>query len=136
MAATYNVVTQYAGIDTLGGTKTVDVLFVGITTKPHGTYIEFPIDQSVYSTGLVQGAAEVHAQIVETVWQQDHVVGVQWTQVVNASNLLASSLIVTVSSASGNSTASFTTALTDIPPDADMARIAYLSAELTATENL
>jgi hypothetical protein len=136
MAATWNVVTQYQGIDTLGGTKTVDVVFVGITTVPHGTYIEFPIDRSVYSPGVVGGAADTYAGIIEAIWREAWVDGVQWTQTVNASNQLQSALIITVRSSSGNSTASFQTTIQNIGPQLDTQQIDALHAELDAVEHL
>ena len=67
MATSFKVVTQYPGIDSLGGTQTQDVIFVGITTVPNGTYIEFPVPASVYAANVVDAAAIGWATIVETV---------------------------------------------------------------------
>ena len=83
-ADTYTVVNQYPGLHTLGGTQTQDVVFVGITTLPHGNYL-FPVAKSVYAKDVVAGAALGWADIAETLWKQPHVVGVQQTQVVNQS---------------------------------------------------
>lgn len=136
MATSFQVVTQYPGIDTLGGTQTQDVVFVGITTVPNGTYIEFPVPASVYSSGVVDAAAIGWATIIETVWTEDWVIGVQWTQVVSPSNQLVSSLIITVGSTSGNSSATLTVPISQLGPKLHQAQITALHDSLDATEGL
>lgn len=136
MADTYTVVNQYPGLDTLGGTQTQDVVFVGITTLPHGTYVEFPVAKSVYAKDVVAGAALGWADIAETLWKQPHVVGVQQTQVVNQSNQLTYSWIISVESDTGDSWATLTIANNDLGPKLGLDRINALSAQLTGAENL
>jgi hypothetical protein len=108
VAATYTVVTQYPGIDSLGGTQTQDVIFVGITTIPHGIYLEFPIPTTVYSATQVADYGIGFSGTVEAVYDNEWVVGAQWSQIVNPSNMLESVLIITVTSTSGNSTGTVT----------------------------
>jgi hypothetical protein len=134
MATNYVVVTQYPGIDVIGGSQTQDVVFVGINTVPHDTYIEFPVIQSVYSAGIVKAAAIGWAQIIEAVWDEDWVVGVQWTQVVNASNQLVSSVIITVTSSSGNSTAQLTVPISQLGPQLHQPQITALHGQLDDAE--
>jgi len=136
MADNYTVVTQYPGIDVLGGTQTQDVVFVGINTVPHDTYIEFPIPQAGYDSHLVAAAALGWATIVETVWSEEWVAGVQWTQLVNDSNQLVSALIITVTSTSGNSTATLTVPIVSLGPKLHQAQITALHDQLDATESL
>lgn len=136
MATSFTVVTQYPGIDVLGGTQTQDVVFVGIDTVPHGTYIEFPVPQSVYSSEVVNAAAIGWATIIETVWSEDWVVGVQWTQVVNAANQLVPSVIITVTSTSGNSAGQLTVPFSQLGPKLHQPQITALHDELDATEGL
>lgn len=136
MADTFTVVAQYAGLDTLGGTQTQEVTFVGITTKPHGTYVEFPVAQSVYSKEIVNAAAIGWASIAEDLWATPNVVGVQQTQVVNPSNQLVYSWIISVQSDTGDSWSTITIANNDLGPQLGHDRIEALNAQLTATENL
>ena len=136
MAATYTVVTTYPGLDTAGGTQTTDVVFVGITTKPHGTYVEFAIPQKGYAADLVAGAAVGWADIAETLWSLPYVVGVQWSQQVNPSNLLEVAWIITVSSTSGLSSGQITIANNDLGPGLGKTRIANLNEQLDETEAL
>lgn len=136
MATSFSVVTQYPGIDVLGGTQTQDVVFVGINTIPNGTYIEFPVPQSVYSSGVVNAAAIGWATIIETVWTEEWVAGVQWTQVVNAANQLVSSVVITVTSSSGNSAGQLTVAISQLGPKLHQPQITALHDELDASEAL
>lgn len=136
MAATYDVVVQYPGLDVIGGTQVQDVIFVGITTKPHGTYLEFPIPVSVYNATQVDDYAIGYSGTVEFIWSLTYVVGVQWTQVVNASNQLQSSYIVTVESTSGNSTGTVTLALAQLAPSIEDPLIAAMHDHLDAVEAL
>ena len=136
MATSFKVVTQYPGIDVLGGTQTQDVIFVGINTIPNSTYIEFPVPASVYSSGVVNAAAIGWATIIETVWTEEWVAGVQWTQVVNAANQLVSSVIITVASSSGNSAGQLTVAIDQLGPKLHQAQITALHDERDAAEAL
>lgn len=136
MADSFTVVTQYPGFDSLNGAPPQDVVFIGISTLPHGTYIEFPISEAAYKAGAVNAAAIGWATIIETVWTEDWVVGVQWTQVVNPSNQLVSSLIITVTSSSGNSTATLTVPITQLGPKLHQPQITALHDQLDAAEAL
>ena len=136
MADNYTVITQYPGIDVIGGTQTQDVIFVGITTIPNGTYIEFPIAQKGFAADFVAGAAVGWATIVETVWTLPWVVGVQWTQIVNQSNQLVSSLVITVTSTSGNSAGQLTVPIVSLGPKLHGPQIVALHDQLDAAEAL
>lgn len=136
MADNFTVVTQYPGIDVLGGSQTQDVVFVGINTVPNGTYIEFPVLQSVYSAGVVEAAALGWATIIESVWAEKWVAGVQWTQVVNKANQLVSSVIITVESSSGNSTAQLTVPISQLGPQLHQPQITALHNQLDDAEGL
>lgn len=134
MAANYSIVTQYPGVDVLGGTTTQDVVYVALTTIPNGTYLEVPVNALGYNATTVELTAASWANAVEEVWDHANVVGVQWTQVVNASNQLVPSVIVTVSSTSGNSAAQTTIPLAKLPANAYGAQIDHLHEQLDAAE--
>lgn len=136
MATSFTVVSQQPGFDTINGAPPQDVVFIGIVTKPSGTYIEFPISEAAYNAGAVDAAAIGWATIIETVWTEDWVVGVQWTQVVNPSNQLVSSLIISVTSTSGNSTATLTVPITQLGPKLHQPQITALHDQLDAVEAL
>jgi len=103
MAANFTVTTQYPGLLQVGVTQTQEVVFVGITTIPHGTYLEFPLPQVGYNAAEVHQQATGWATVFELVWDEPYVTGVQWIQQVNPSNQLENAVVVTVSSTSGNS---------------------------------
>jgi hypothetical protein len=106
----YAIVTQYPGIDSLGGTQTQDVIFVGINARPgtaQETYVEFPVPTNQYPA-LVEATALGWAAIVQGIWSNEWVVGLQWTQLVNASNNLVTAWIIAVTSTTGNSTGTVT----------------------------
>jgi hypothetical protein len=135
MASNYSIVTQYPGIDSIGGNYTEDVVFIGFTTVPHGTYMEIPVEQTGYTASVAQLAASSWANLVEEVWSHDWVVGVQWSQIVDASNLLQSIVIVTVSSTSGNSTANTNLNVNNLAADVYGSTLEDLHNELDTAEN-
>jgi hypothetical protein len=134
MAAQYTIVTQYPGIDVLGGTQTQDVVYIGFVTIPNGTYAEAPVNALGYSATTVALTAESWANAIEEVWDHPFVVGVQWTEVVNQSNQLVPSVIVTVSSSSGDSAAQVTIPMAKLPANAYGGQIDNLHSQLDAAE--
>lgn len=136
MAATFDVVTQYPGVQTLGGTQTQEVVFVGINTKPSGIYVEFPVLKSVYKPTTVNAAALGWATIAETLAAEDFVSDVQWTQLVTAGSQLQPGWIITVESTSGQSAAQITVANSALGPKMDAGAIAALHKQLDEAENL
>lgn len=129
----YTFVTQYPGLDTLGGSQTQDVVFVGVLTVPHGTYVEFPVAKANYPD-LVKAAAEGWVTIAETLWTQPNVIGVQQAQVVNPSNQLVYSWIISVQGSSTDSWATLTIANNDLGPKAGLDQINALHAALVSVE--
>lgn len=136
MAATYDVVTQYPGVQTLGGSQTRDVIFVGIQTKPSGIYVEFPINKASYKSTSVATAAAAWAKIAEAINAEPFVTDVQWTQIVTAGGQLVNGWVITVESSSGNSAGQLTVANRDLAANYDAAPIAALHKELNAAEGL
>lgn len=134
MASNYSIVTQYPGIDTLGGTRTQDVVFIGFVTQPNGTYAEAPVTAQDYTATAAALTAESWANAIEEVWLHPFVVGVQWTQIVNPSNQLVPSVIVTVSSTSGESQAQLTLPMAKLPANAYGPQIEALHEQLDAAE--
>lgn len=136
MADTFTVVTQNPGLDTVGGQQTQDVVFVGITTKPHGTFVEFPIPQAVYSAQQVNDYSIGFSETVEAVWANQWVTGVEWSQRVNPSNLLESVLTITVTSSTQNSSSNIVLPESQWAPSFWNPLINNLHDELEAAENL
>lgn len=136
MADNFNVVTQYPGLLQLGGSQTQDVVYVGISTLPHGTYLEFPLDQKIYKASLVHSEATGWATIFEGIWDEPFVAGVQWLQTVNASNQLEQAVTVTVTSTSGNSAGQVTFPYSQLIPERYGPLIGNLHKQLDAAEGL
>ena len=129
----YTFVQQYPGLDTLGGTQTQDVIFVGVTSVPHGTYVEFPVAQADYP-GEVKAAAEGWVTIAETLWTQPNVIGVQQAQTVNPSNQLVYSWIISVQGSNDSSWKTITIANNDLGPQLGLDRINAAHAALLLVE--
>jgi hypothetical protein len=136
MAATYDVVAQRPGIQTLGGVQTQDVVFVGINTKPSGIYVEFPVLKSVYKPSIVAAAALGWANIAESLAAENWVTDVQWTELVTAGSQLQPGWVITVESTSGQSAAQLTVANSELGPKLDAAAITALHKQLDETEAL
>jgi hypothetical protein len=136
MAVSYTIVGQRPGIVTLGGALTQDVVIVGMTTVPHGTYMEFAVDQKAATPKAISSTAEGYGLVLEGVWSTEWVVGVTWVQQINPSNQLEPALIVSVVSASGNSTGNVTIPFARLSPEMYHPVIAAEHKRLTATEAL
>jgi len=136
MAATFDVVSQYPGVQTLGGAQTQDVVFVGINTKPSGIYVEFPVLKTAYKASVVNAAALGWATIAETLAAEQWVSDVQWTQLVTAGSQLQPGWVITVESTSGQSAAQLTVANSDLGPKLDAAAILALHKQLDEAEAL
>jgi hypothetical protein len=136
MASWGSVVVQYPGVVFLGGTQTQDVIFVGITTSPHGVYFEVPVPKAVYTPTLVNQYAEGYGGTIEQAFAVPGVVGAEWTQTPTPASELQSNLVIYVQSASGNSQASFSLPFADLTPALIEAGAKPLIAQLDATEAL
>ena len=129
----FRVVTQYPGLDTLGGTQTQEVVFVGVVTHGHGTYVEFPVAKSGYPD-LVKAAALGWVTIAETLWTQPNVIGVQQAQTVNPSNQLVYSWIISVEGSGPESWSTVTIANNDLGPQLGLAQINKLHNDLVSID--
>lgn len=136
MADTFTVVTQSPDTEYIGGTQTRQVTTVGITTKPHGVYIEFRIPKTVYSTAQVHDYALGYSGTVEGLFAINGVVGVSWSQQPTAGGQLQDVLTITVQSTSGDSTDQFTLPLADATSAAVKAKAAAAIKQLDAAEAL
>lgn len=136
MADTFTVVTQSPGTEYVGGTQTRDVVTVGITTKPHGVYVEFRIPKNVYSAAQVHDYALGYSGTIEALFGITGVVGVAWSQQPTAAGQLQDIITVTVQSSSGDSTDQFTLPLSDITTAAVSKKAAASIKVLDAAEAL
>lgn len=135
MADTFTVVTQYPTVEYLGGSKTQDVMAIGIVTKPSGIYTEFRVPQSIYSHSIVNATALGYANIYETAAGLDWVEGVQWSQV-PSNGQLADQITFTVVSTSGNSSAQLSVLVLKLGPQLHQPQITALHNQLDAAEDL
>jgi hypothetical protein len=136
VAATFQVVAQYPTLEFLGGTRTQQVMTVGIQTKPSGIYVEFRLPKLIYDDQHVNAAAIGWATIFETVVKEDWVGGVEWAQQPTASGQLQDVAVITVVSSSGNSSDTMTVPVTQLGPKLHQPQITALHDKLDATEAL
>lgn len=131
----FTIVGQTATVEYIGGTKTQNVVVVGLVTNAHQVYAEARVPQSIYSAPIARAAATAPAVIIESLFQFAGVVGVQWGQDVNNSGLLVDTVLITVESESGNSTGTLgPLVMSQLGPQLHSAQIAALRKELTAAE--
>lgn len=135
MADTYTVNVQYPGVVFLGGTQTQDVMFIGITTKPHGVYLEFPIPKKIYTPAQVNDYAGGYTGSVESIFTISGVAGLEWVQIPSGGDL-ESAMTVTVQSDSGNSTSTLTVPFGDLAVNLVKPLVTKLVASLSAAEAL
>jgi hypothetical protein len=108
MADTFKVVTQYPTLEFLGGTQTQDVMAIGYRTVRHGVYFEVRIPKKGYTTDNVHSEGLGYTSLIEGLFFNDNVIGVEWTQSPTNSGQLVDQYVVTAQSDSGNSTAQHT----------------------------
>jgi hypothetical protein len=133
--ATFEIVSQAATVEFIGGTNTQRVVVVGLVTNAHQVYAEARVPQSIYSAGVAKAAAQAPASIIETVFSLANVVGVQWGQRVNDSGRLIDTVLITVASDSGNSTGTLGPLdMSQLGPQLHNAQIQALNKQLTAAE--
>lgn len=132
----YSVVTQYPTVEFLGGTKTQDVIAVGIITDGSGIYVEFRIPANLYSTQQVKNYATGYTGTVESVAGIAGVVGAVWSQQPNAANELVDYLTLTVTSDSGNSQANLLVPESQWAASLVQPKVTKLIGQLNASEAL
>lgn len=131
----FHIVSQTATVEYIGGTKTQNVVVIGLVTNAHQVYAEARVPQSIYSAGVAKAAAQAPASIIEAVFSLANVVGVQWGQDVNPSGLLVDTVLITVRSDSGNSTGTLgPLVMAQLGPQLHNAQIQALNKQLTAAE--
>jgi hypothetical protein len=136
MAATFQVVAQYPTLEFLGGTRTQQVMTVGIQTKPSGIYVEFRLPKLIYDDQHVNAAAIGWATIFETIATEDWVGGVEWAQRPTAGGQLQDVAVITVVSSSGNSSDTLTVPVTQLGPKLHQPQITALHEKLDSAEAL
>lgn len=136
MADTFKVRGTYPVTETLGGTKTRNMVAVGAVTVPHGVYFEVRVPQADYTASLTAAALLGPASIYEDLFDIPGVVDVAWSQGATASGQLQDLVTVVVSSTSGDSSDELTVPFVQLGPQLHKPQIAALRAQLDATEAL
>jgi len=131
---TFQVLVQYESTEYLGGTQTRDVIAVGYLTNGHGVYFEVRIPKASYSAAQVRAFGIGYTGTVEDIFNVPGVADIEWTQTVTAGNNLQDTLILTVMSPSGNSSATLAVPWATlnrqfVEPDVDALRVKLADAE-------
>lgn len=134
MAADFTVVTQYPTVEYLGGNQTRDVVAVGYTITAYNLYFEARIPTSVYTAVQVKDYGIGYTGTITSLLQIPGVTDGFWSQAPTAGGELEDQLTLTVTSASGNSSATLTVpasrwAVSDVEPS-----VTKLLDELNAGE--
>lgn len=134
MASNFQIVSTRPNTQLLGGTQTQQGISVGLVTIPNGVYAEVFVSQQPGIATVAKAAAMGYATIIETIFTLDWVVGVSWSQRVNASNLLVDQVTIVVSSSSGNSTDLLTVDISKLGPRLHEPQIEALHEQLDELE--
>lgn len=136
MADTFDVITQYPTLEFLGGTQTQDVMAIGYRTKAHGVYFEVRMPRKIYSSTQVHDYGLGYTGSVEFQFENDNVIGGEWTQTPTAAGELVDNIVYTVASDSGNSTSQIVVPFSQLTLPTVTQRIANLVDALNAAESL
>lgn len=134
MADNYAIVTQYETVEFLGGTRTRDVIAVGVRTAAHGVYFEFRVPKATYTAAIATQNANGFAIVYEDLFQIAGVDGVEWTQEPTPAGQLEDHVIVYVQSSSGNSSSSINVPYSQFAQELIAPKVAALVAQLDAAE--
>jgi hypothetical protein len=88
VAGSYNVVTQNREVQVLGPTEVMDVEKVGISTKPTGVYVEYPMPLVLWQTQAGYQLLDALASGIEQQISEGLAVGGSYVQDYDANNLL------------------------------------------------
>ena len=88
MAGSYNVISQNREVQVLGATEVIDVEKVGISTKPTGVYVEYPMPLVLWQTQAGYQLLDALAAGIEQQISSGLAVGGSYVQDYDANNLL------------------------------------------------
>lgn len=105
-AGTFTVLGQRPDILVRGANQVVDAMTITVQENTYGVEFSFTIPRSEWQGMGTQGEASLYASWVQAIGAMDEVVGMAYTQDVNAQGLLRDELIITVATPDGNNEAS------------------------------
>lgn len=108
MASDFTVVTQYPTVEYLGGNQTRNVVAVGYNITQYSLYFEARIPSSVYSATQVNDYGIGYTATIISLLQIPGVTDGFWSQAPTSGGELEDQLTLTVTTASGNSSATIT----------------------------
>jgi len=104
-AGSFKVLGQTPAIQVYAGTKVRDAVNITVQELTYGVTFSFTIPRTEWIGMGTQGEASLYASWVQYIGARDHVVGLNYTEDVNASGNLTDMLLVTLATPDGNNTA-------------------------------
>jgi len=92
----YALVGSYSTVQVLSATQVVDVVYCTIKTQPSGVIASLPVQQKIFEEGTSGTELNNFTQAIEQVMSNPHVIAGVGSQSIDASGLLADSVVFTV----------------------------------------
>lgn len=132
----YKVVGQRPNILIQSGSHVVDAMTIDVQETLYGIYFAFTIPRTQWASDGTQNEANYYTGLVQSIAAYAPVIAVSYAQDVNAAGALIDTLIVTVATPDGLSTANVTVPMGSLGGTAPFAAIDKAVAILTATAAL
>lgn len=136
MAALYDILGTEESVERIGPTRVRDIHIITAVAKPSGVVYWFSREQAGMAPADVALTAHDLAVAMNTLADKPGVVGIRWEQNTSAYDLFTTTVVVTVESASGNSSADVRLAYGDAQGPAGYKKVAAQRAALDALEAL
>lgn len=134
MATNYTGLTTKETIEYLGGGQSRDAIQVAGFTVPHNVWFYFRIPRTAFTDVKATGQAQAYAGLIEDIFKNANVAGVEVQPVENAIGFLVDTVTVYVQSDSGDSQGTFDISFYALDPARVDADVAKLAATLNAVE--
>jgi hypothetical protein len=132
----FRVLGQVPAIQVYAGTKVRDAVQITVQELTYGVTFSFTIPRTEWAGEGTQGAAELYAGWVQYIGARDHVVGLSYTEDVNASGNLTDMLLVTLATPDGNNVAEVEVELAQANTEATFGKLDAAYQTLVATAAL
>lgn len=132
-AGSYRVLGQRPDILVRSGTDVVDAMTITVAELVYGVTFSFTIPRSEWAGMGTQGEASLYASWVQAIGAMDEVIGMSYTQDVNAAGLLRDAMVITVGTPDGLNSAEVTRPMATLNSGATFQAVRDAYATLTQT---
>jgi len=132
----FTVTGQYPDILVQSATRVVNAETIVARENIYGISFQFTIPMAEYMGAGPQASAGLRAGWIQAMAQHDHVIGMAYTQDVNASGTLVDQMVITVGTPDGEQSADLTLPLSQLNSPASFQRVDDLYAIVARTAGI